>query len=162
MASVFGYLAAGDLPTAARVAETAVDLLYQKVENPLAAAGGAYVLVQQPIDPAKPPVWVPWLQNLRNWFPWLPDGAILDGWAHLNGIGRPANMKEAAAAFVAAVERGVPFYSAGARLLFEGLTRVDAAGEAARPAGFADAFDFARGLALRVDVRQPFTVVRLG
>ncbi|PYQ10752.1 MAG: hypothetical protein DMF80_23415 [Acidobacteria bacterium] len=162
MASVFGYLAAGDLPTAARVTETAVDMLYQKVENPLAAAGGAYVLVQQPIDPAHPPIWVPWLQNLRNWFEWLPDGAILDGWAHLNGIGRSANVKEASAAFVAAVERGVPFYSAGARLLFEGLTRVDAAGEAARPPGFADAFDFARGLALRVDVRQPFTVVRLG
>ena len=164
MASVFGYLSSGDLPAAGRVAETqAVDLLYQKGENPLAAAGGAYALVRMPIDPQRPPVWVPWLQNLRNRFPWLPDGAILDGWAHLNGIGRPVNITEAASAFVAAAQRGLPFYSAGVRQLFEGLTRVEATVEAAsRPAGFADAYEFARRIALRVDVRQPFTVVRLG
>jgi hypothetical protein len=162
MASVFGYLSSGDLPAAGRVAETAVDFLYQKGENPLAAAGGAYALVRMPIDPKHPPVWVPWLQNLRHRFPWLPDGAILDGWAHLNGIGRAPEVAEAASAFVAAAERGVPFYSAGVRLLFEGLTRVEATVEAAsRPTGFAHAFEFARRLALRVDVRQPFTVVRL-
>jgi hypothetical protein len=162
MASVFGYLSSGDLPAAGRVAETAVDFLYQKGENPLAAAGGAYALVRMPIDPKQPPVWVPWLQNLRNRFPWLPDGAILDGWAHLDGIGRPPNVTEAASAFVAAAERGVPFYSTGVRMLFEGLTRVEATVEAAsRPKGFAHAYEFARRLALRVDVRQPFTVVRL-
>ena len=165
MASVFGYLASGDLPASALVAETAVDLLYGKMENPLAAAGGAYVLVRTPIHQdhqGPPPVWVRWLQNLRTRFPWLPDGAILDGWAHLNGIGRPPNVKEAAAAFVSAVDRGLPFYSAGVRFLFEGLTRVDATVDAARPTGFAQAFEFARRLALRVDVSQPFTVVRLG
>src|SRR5439155_22260829 len=35
MASVFGYLSSGDLPAAGVVAETAVDMLYQKGENPL-------------------------------------------------------------------------------------------------------------------------------
>jgi hypothetical protein len=70
---------------------------------------------------------------------------------------------EAASAFVAAAERGLPFYSAGARLLFEGLTRLDGELPApARPAGFAGAYELARRMALRVDVRQPFTVVRLG
>jgi hypothetical protein len=162
MAAVFGYLSSGDLPAAGRVAETAVDMLYQKGENPLAAAGGAYALVRLPIDAQQRPVWVPWLQNLRQRFPWLPDGAILDGWAHLNGIGRKPDIALAAAAFVAAAERGLPFYSDGVRLLFEGLTRVDAQVEAgSRPAGFAKAFEFARRMALRVDVRQPFTVVRL-
>lgn len=164
MASVFGYLSSGDLPAAGRVVEEqAVDMLYQKGENPLAAAGGAYALVRMPIDPKRPPVWVPWLQNLRYRFEWLPDGAILDGWAHLNGIGRPPNMAEAANAFVTAAQRGLPVYSAGVKQLFEGLTRVEAnVGAAARPAGFAEAFEFARRMALRVDVRQPFTVVRLG
>jgi hypothetical protein len=162
MASVFGYLSSGDLPAAGRVAETAVDFLYQKGENPLAAAGGAYALVRLPIDRKKPPAWVPWLQNLRNRFPWLPDGAILDGWAHLNGIGRAPNMTEAASAFVAAAQRGLPFYSTGVRFLFEGLTRVEATLDAnARPEGFSRAFEFARRMAFRVDVRQPFTVVRL-
>jgi hypothetical protein len=163
MASVFGYLSSGDLPAAGRVAETAVDMLYQKGENPLAAAGAAYALVRMPIDPQRTPVWVPWLQNLRSRFPWLPDGAILDGWAHLNGIGRQSDMAEAASAFVAGAQRGLPFYAAGVKQLFEGLTRVKAAVEAASlPAGFAEAFEFARRMALRVDVRQPFTVVRLG
>jgi hypothetical protein len=164
MASVFGYLSSGDLPAAGRVVEEqAVDMLYQKGENPLAAAGGAYALVRMPMDAKRPPVWVPWLQNLRHRFEWLPDGAILDGWAHLNGIGRPPNVAEAADAFVTAAQRGLPFYSAGVKQLFEGLTRVEAAIQpAARPAGFAAAFEFARRMALRVDVRQPFTVVRLG
>ena len=163
MASVLGYLSSGDLPAAGRVAETAVDLLYGKVQNPLAAAGGAYALVSLPVDPQRPPAWVPWLQNLRNWFPWLPDGAILDGLAHLNGIGRKPDTAEAASAFVAGAQRGLPFYSAGVKHLFEGLTRVEATvPKAALPAGFADAFEFARRMALRVDVRQPFTVVQLG
>jgi hypothetical protein len=49
------------------------------------------------------------------------------------------------------------------RLLFEGLTRVEATLKPrARPKGFSKAFEFARRMALRVDVRQPFTVVRLG
>ena len=163
MGSVFGYLGAGDLSAAAQVVETAVDLLYGKVQNPLAAAGGAYILeCRSAISPKRRPTWVPWLQNLRNWFPWLPDGAILDGWAHLDGIGRPASPKLAATAFVEAVERGLPFYSAGVRLLFEGLTRVEATLEKAdHPPGLPSAADFVRRLALRVDVRQPFTVIRL-
>jgi hypothetical protein len=164
MASVFGYLSSGDLPAAGRVVEEqAVDMLYQKGDNPLAAAGGAYALVRMPIDPKRPPVWVPWLRNLRHRFEWLPDGAILDGWAHLTGIGRPPDVAEAANAFVTAAQRGLPFYSAGVKHLFEGFTRLEATVEpTARPAGFADAFEFARRMALRVDVRQPFTVVRLG
>jgi len=163
MASVFGYLSSGDLPAAGRVTETAVNYLYNKGENPLAAAGGAYILVRLPAKTTtETPVWVRWLTNLRNWFPWLPDGAILDGWAHLQGIGREPNFKEAAQAFIAAVDRGLPFYSAGVKLLYEGLTRVEATLEAkARPKGFAFAFEFARRLTLRVDVSQTFTVVRL-
>ncbi len=160
MASVFGYLSSGDLPAAERVAGTAVDFLYSKGENALAAAGGAYALVRIPIDPKRPPVWVPWLENLRNWFPWLPDGAILDGWAHLNGIGRTPNVAEAAAAFVDATQRGVPFYTMGVKLLFDGLTRAEAELKAP-PKGFARALEFARRMAFRVDVRQTFTVVRL-
>jgi hypothetical protein len=163
MASVFGYLSSGDLPAAGRVTETALTYLYEKGENPLAAAGGAYILVRIPVEKGKStPMWVPWLTNLRNWFPWLPDGAILDGWAHLQGIGRKPNFNEAAQAFIAAVDRGLPFYSSGVKLLYEGLTRVEATLEAkARPKGFAFAFEFARRLALRVDVSQTFTVVRL-
>jgi hypothetical protein len=162
MASVLGYLSSGDLTTAGRVAETAVNFLYEKGSNPIAAAGGAYALVRLPVDLKKPPAWVSWLTNLRNRFLWLPDGAILDGWAHLNGIGRRPNTSEAAVAFIAAAERGIPFYSSGVRLLFEGLTRVEVTLKPRyRPKGFPEAFEFARRMALRVDVRQPFTVVRL-
>jgi len=164
MSSVFGYLSSGDLPAAGRVTDTAVNYLFEKVDNPIAAAGGAYVLVRLPAGETKVrPDWVPWLRNLRNWFPWLPDGSILDGWAHLQGIGRTPNVNKATAAFIEAVDRGLPFYSSGVKLLYEGLTRIDATlRDRQRPKRFAFAFDFARQLALRVDVSQPFTVIRLG
>jgi len=162
MAAVFGYLTSGDLPAAAQVVETAVDRLEQKLINALAAAGAAYILVRTASDEGKRPIWVPWLKNLRAWFPWLPDGAILDGWAHLNGIGREPDVARARAAFVDAVGRGLPIYAVGVRLLFEGMTRIAASPKPANEAdGFGAAFDIVRGLALRVDVRQTFTVVRL-
>jgi hypothetical protein len=162
MAAVFGYLTSGDLPAAAQVVETAVDRLEQKLINALAAAGAAYILVRTASDERKRPIWVPWLKNLRVWFPWLPDGAILDGWAHLNGIGREPNVAAARAAFVDAVGRGLPFYAVGVRLLFEGMTRIAASSKPTDdPDGFGAAFEIVRRLALRVDVRQTFTVVRL-
>jgi hypothetical protein len=162
MAAVFGYLTSGDLPAAAQVVETAVDRLEQKLINALAAAGAAYILVRTASDERKRPIWVPWLKNLRAWFPWLPDGAVLDGWAHLNGIGREPDVAAARAAFVDAVGRGLPFYAVGVRLLFEGMTRIAASSEPANDLdGFGAAFDIIRRLALRVDLRQTFTVVRL-
>lgn len=163
MASVFGYLSSGDLPAARRVTDTAVNYLFEKVKNPIAAAGGAYILVRLPgAERGETPVWVPWLENLRNWFPWLPDGAILDGWAHLQGIGRTPDVAKATAAFIEAVFRGLPFYSSGVKLLYEGLTRINATlGDGPRSPDFEFAFEFVRRLALRVDVSQPFTVIRL-
>ena len=105
---------------------------------------------------------MPWLKSVRAWFPWLPDGAVLDGWAHLNGIGREPDVAAARAAFVDAVGRGLPFYAVGVRLLFEGMTRIAASSKPANDAdGFGAAFDIVRRLALRVDLRQTFTVVRL-
>jgi hypothetical protein len=164
MSSVFGYLSSGDLPAAGRVTDTAINYLFEKVDNPIAAAGGAYILVRLPAGETNArPEWVPWLKNLRTWFSWLPDGAILDGWAHLQGIGRRPDIDKATAAFIEAVDRGLPFYSSGVKLLYEGLTRIKATIRGRpQPKKFAFAFEFARSLALRVDVSQPFTVVRLG
>jgi hypothetical protein len=162
MGPVIGYLTGGDLPAAARIVETAVDLLYGKVANPLAAAAGAYVLVRAHAQ-QKRPQWEPWLRNLRQWFAWLPDGSILDGWASLRGIGRPQDVPAAAASFVEAVTRGLPFYSVGVRMLFDGLSRADGELEAGqRPPGFDVALATVRMLALRVHVGQPFTLIRLG
>ena len=162
MGPVIGYLTGGDLPAAARIVETAVDLLYGKVANPLAAAAGAYVLVRAHAQ-GKRPQWEPWLRNLRQWFTWLPDGSILDGWASLRGIGRPQDVPAAAASFVEAVTRGLPFYSVGVRMLFDGLSRADGELQAGqRPPGFDTALATVRMLALRVHVGQPFTLIRLG
>jgi hypothetical protein len=165
MGSVFGYLSAGDLPSAAKIVPTAVTLLAAKYFNALAAAGAAYVLVRSetaPTTAAKPPIWVSWLENLRRDFPALPDGSILAGWALLNGIGRARDVGEAAKAFIEAVDRGLPLYTAGVRVLFDGMTRVAAAPKKERPDGFDDAYEIVRRLALRIDIRQTFTVVRIG
>lgn len=162
MGPVFGYLSSGDLPSAAQVVETAVDRLAAKFFNALAAAGAAYILVRSASETKTRAVWVPWLANLRNYFPSLADGAILDGWAHLNGIGRPRDVSQAAMAFVQAVDRGLPLYTAGVRLLFDGMTRAAVVPKQKLPAGFDDALEVVRRLALHIDVRQTFTVVRLG
>jgi hypothetical protein len=168
MAAAFGYLTTGDLPSAADIMEAAVHHLELKLINPLAAAGAAYVLIRGAARtiPAAPvpvveqaPVWVAWLTNLRHWFPAISDGAVLDGWAHLNGIGRPPDASKAAEAFVEAFQRGIPRYSEGVRLLGEGLTRI-ARDDASRPKGFDEAYAFVRKLSLHIDARQTFTVVR--
>src|SRR5207249_3145375 len=136
--------------------------LEEKLVNAIAAAGAAYILVRSATGSRKRPIWVPWLKNLRAWFSWLPDGAILDGWAHLNGIGREPDVNAARTAFVDAVDRGLPFYTAGVRMLFEGMTRVAASSPPDKKTdSFGAAYEIARRLALRIDVRQTFTVVRM-
>jgi hypothetical protein len=61
-----------------------------------------------------------WIANLANWFPHIPDGAIAYGWVLL----RAGKADEARQFFHKALERGIPMYTLGVRLLRDGLNFV--------------------------------------
>lgn len=164
--SIIGYLGAGKLPTAATMMKTAREtvlyMLEDKLHNPLVAAAGAYVLLSTE-DLGQPDDWQKWVKNLMNWFKWLPDGAIQHAWVKMNQQDGDDNLREARASLLEGYRRGLPFYSKGVGMLLDGLTLF---ANDARAAGRPDkeveeALRTVRQLALRTNMRQPFTTVLL-
>ena len=80
-------------------------LLYEKTQNPLAAAAGAFALLRlDALDRLHD-----WTKNLAEWFPWLPDGLVVRA-EHLARLGQ----HEAAAELLRQLpQRGVPALSVG-------------------------------------------------
>ena len=87
VASLLGYLGRRDLQSAEAVLAQAAERLYEKLDNPFAAAAGAYILLAadglQEVSSKK---WRSWINNLADWFKWLPDGSIQLAWLKLNSI----------------------------------------------------------------------------
>lgn len=167
VASVLSYFAAGDDSAAAFLATTALDLLFGKMVNPLAASAGAYVLVDQWLrqrgtDP-RVASWLQWIDNLAKWFPWLPDGEILRGWIALAGRAGKPSVETARGAFVEAERRGIPVYTAGVRHLMDGLARIanQDKSEGREDRTVIDALERTRRVAWSTDPRFPFTTIRL-
>lgn len=157
-ALLLGYLASGRSDLAAEaLGELPRDLLEAKLENPCAAAAGAYILIDQLHDATRRPVWRPWIENLRNWFQDLPDGAVLAGRACLHEGDRDG----ACAAFIEATERGIPVFAAGVRMLAEGFLalRED---DAAHWGKFHRAKDDARRWSGWLDRRAAFAALEPG
>jgi hypothetical protein len=164
-APVLGYLASGHSELAARsLKDVSLGLLFGKVENPFAAAAGGYVLVQSWISGQEDEHawnWRQWIQNLANWFPFLPDGAILEGRVLLS-LDSPVAREQAALRFLQAFSRGVPYFSAGLRMLVEGLLTID---DAPLPSELRQRFEVAkrhvRQWATWMDPREPFTTLHI-
>jgi Putative peptidoglycan binding domain len=157
LGSAMSFMTAGGLSDAAVLFDRAKNLLFEKVENPLAAAAGAYVLVAAQQGPDRQ-TWHSWVKNLMNWFPWLPDGAIQYGRLKLRDEASDDDLEEARRVLFMAYHRGLPFFSAGIRWLLSGLTIFSEEGDA-------EAQKMAKAVhrvSLRTDMSQPFTVVRLG
>jgi len=166
VASMLSYFAAGDDSAAAFLATAAMDLLFGKVVNPLAASAGAYILVDEWLRQSTEPRaagWLAWIDNLAKWFPWLPDGEILRGWIALVGRAGNPSVETARGAFVDAERRGLPVYTAGVRRLADGLSRIanqDRA-EGREDRAIIDALERTRRVAWSTDPRFPFTSIRL-
>ena len=114
--ALFTYVRTGALD-AARHAQTALktqaeELLYGKEASPVCAMVGAYALYRLG-DRDR----LAWVRNLADWFPHMPDGAIVYG-AHMLHEGR---WDDAWKYFKLAVDRGIPMYSTGLKLLCDGL-----------------------------------------
>jgi hypothetical protein len=87
--------------------------LRHKIDDPVAATQGAYVLLGLGDDRRRE-----WVENLAEWFEFLPDGAVIAGWHDL----RRGEPERAAAWFSVALSRGIPMFSEGVRLLQQGCT----------------------------------------
>lgn len=114
--ALFSYVRGNALEAARRIAPDVIgraeSFLNGKVANPLYATLAAYVLLKLGSDARGD-----WVRNLADWFPFLPDGAILQGWFCIHA----GRAEEAGDWFHAALDRGVPMYTEGVRLLHDGL-----------------------------------------
>lgn len=120
VSTLISYLGTGRLQYAAMLLGEAHDLLLGKRLNPIAAAAGGYVLMYHLNSDAHPD-WLGWIGNLADWFEWLPDGAILNGWRILNSTESDDTVDRAGEEFLRAVRRGLPIFSHGVSLLRDGL-----------------------------------------
>jgi len=159
-AGLIGFLAARDFATGAELLDSglgrsAIAALEDKIRNPLAAVAGALIAVAAS-TPDIEKRWDPWLRNLANWFPGIPDGAIILGRRLLLRACTPEQVQEARDWFVLGFERGVPVYSLSVDWLARGLDSLP--DEAKVPAQMVGA---ARRLAGRVDPTHAFTVIRV-
>lgn len=99
-------------------AEWAEELLYGKMLDPVSAAIGGYFLLKV----GELEKMHDWPNNLAEWMPWLPDGAIIHAWQMIrSGNEKMETIDKIRARLVAAAERGIPVYTEGLKLLYEGL-----------------------------------------
>ena len=93
-------------------------LLYSKIENPsYAALGGYFLLRSNSMEQLHD-----WPRNLANWFEWFPDGCIIYA-AQLMRSEKPV-VEDIEYWLIEAYQRGIPLYTEGLRLLYEGFTKL--------------------------------------
>lgn len=156
LAVLLGFLSTGALSAVNRLAEVSNVMLFEKNENPLAAAAGGYALVGSAVDSSRQP-WHHWIENLMGRFTHLPDGAIQYGTMRLRLRNSADDVREAARAFKEAYRRGLPFYGMGMRWLLDGLERTAALDTEAQ-----EMATTVRQLSSRLHPQSPFTILRLG
>ncbi|WP_418320115.1 hypothetical protein [Piscinibacter sakaiensis] len=123
--SLLGYLTRRDIQASNAVSGSsrsqAMSALYDKQVNPFAASAGAYLLAmsEEDLDHEQKG----WLENLTQRFPWLPDGAIAQGYQLMRQSEKGTEKFDLARELLVrtSVERGLPFFSVGLSLLTEGL-----------------------------------------
>jgi hypothetical protein len=159
-AGLLGFLGARNMEVGVNLLDSGmepatVDAIRAKVANPLAAAAGALIVVSA-AKPETDQVWDPWLRNLANWFPTLPDGAIILARRLLTRARSSEELDEARRWFTEGFQRGVPCYSLSVDWLARGLESLP--GE---DAALLQMQATARHLANRVDSGLTFTVARV-
>jgi hypothetical protein len=127
--TILDYLRHGNMAAAEAMlpwAETSAQLLADKMDDPYAAAVGAYLLLRlQRFELLRH-----WPRNLANWMEFLPDGCVI--WASQLIHQRPDSTEEIRTYLLKAVERGLPIYTEGLRLLLDGLRLLGQDGAEAR------------------------------
>ena len=126
----------------------------QKRLNPLAACAAAYVGLAV-FEPGERERWDSWLSNIMDWFPSIPDGAIVHARRIINRPNGPSELSEALVALKTAFEAGLPYFTAGLLLLRDSLVLFAPRDEEARLM-----LEEVSRAASRVDQTQVFTVLQ--
>lgn len=159
-AALLAYLARGNLALARSLIQqmelsgVVEETIGAKSNNPFAACAAAYVGLAA-FDPAERETWDPWLANLMERYPRIPDGAVLHAKRIIN---RPAPNEDRAAVLQAlrrAFEAGIPYFTAGIMHLRESLTLYAHEDEDIRAMR-----DAVARIASLVDPSKVFTVIR--
>jgi hypothetical protein len=137
------------------MAERAQGMLYDKQENPIAAAAGGYALVATATATTEEP-WHHWIRNLMG-FEHLPDGAIQWARLRLRIRRQDSDVAQARDALKIAYRRGLPFYSLGVKWLTEGLEWF-----AGRDSQMQSMLENVRRVAWHTNFRQPLTILKVG
>lgn len=160
LGGLLAYLGCGCTP-AARVLLDALDqkglvsrAIAEKEANPFAACASAYAGLAL-FEPSERERWDNWLPNIVNWFPWLPDGAIVHARRIILRPNRPDERGQALTALKTAFRAGIPYFSAGVFHLRDGLSLY-----ASKDAEAKTMLETVSRLAGRIDRNQAFTVIR--
>lgn len=116
--TIMAYLSRGNIGAAEamkRWASEAEQLLMHKMQDPYAAAVGAYLLLRlQSFD-----LMHDWPRNLADRFDFLPDGCVIRAWQLMaTDARREAEIRDY---LLQGVSRGIPVFADGLRLLQDGL-----------------------------------------
>jgi hypothetical protein len=96
-------------------------LLQMKLQNPIEATIGAYFLLKtRNFDRMHT-----WAKNLANWFEDISDGSIIHAWQLLDQDPSDTDIDEARKRLLGAVDKPLPYFTQGLRLLYDGLTLFD-------------------------------------
>lgn len=155
--ATLGYLTVGAMQHAGQISDQAEGLLYRKMQNPAGAAIGGYFLLRT----SNLERLHNWPQNLANWMQWMPDGALIHAWQLIREQQEshepvPARLDEARELLLVTVERGLPVYTEGLRLLVSGLKLFDFQAEGT-DTEIRNALDRIRPFVAAADLTQPTT-----
>jgi hypothetical protein len=133
---------------------TILRAIEDKRGNPLAACAAAYVSLaranQKQID-----VWRNWAPNLMNWFPWMPDGAIIRGCILMDGPVSSSSKQEILISAKEAYRRGLPFFTVGIQHLREMLSLFGSDDPEA-----VEMLNAVRSISSRCDISEAFTTLQ--
>ena len=124
--AILNYLQIGDLYSAKSMTawvDESADMLLHKVQDPYAAAVGSYLLLRL----GQYDCMHDWPRNLADWFEFLPDGCVI--WARQLMHLAPGEQDEIRNYLLKAVERGLPVYTEGLRILMDGLRLIGPDGQ---------------------------------
>lgn len=159
LSAPLAYLANDNVAQAAGIYDLSLaqKLLYDKVRNPLGAALGGYILLLSDLQKKDNDreQWHEWVAHLKDWFAWLPDGAIQYAWLKLDHQQNDDDVEEARKALLLACRRGLPYYAKGMSLLVDGLRLFKEDGDAESSVWL----DRILPIAWRTDMAQVFVSV---
>lgn len=118
---ILSYLTNGAISEANTLADTldvADKLLQEKIADPVSAVVGGYFLLRN----NKLDVRERWVQNLKNWFPAIADGAIIS--AALAARSDDATEEMIRKDIEQALERGLPIFKIGGDILLQTMAAV--------------------------------------